>query len=424
MPRQCPRKRVPHDVVYFQHPEHDARSIEPLAAADAIGNGPNLLGPPGLQSGDRVRRLKIHPLFQFAHHCAAHRQQHLRGIGDIHAVFGEHGEGAIAKGLRVLCDLAAERLEPLPVVHVGRLAHLALELASKKMDLDDLIGTRDALGLGERHRVDRVARRPAQLQRDVAHQLSSRRGEVARTSAGTLVHRVAVHHRADGVAAAQVVEGEVHRRAMLRVADRVAVALCEAGADEVLHDVELDRCPSDIRPEVSGLRAGAVLEVRMREATSFTQRSERGERLHSGLGDRELVGPADHVVRRILADVADGGDARRERATGIVVPSGEPDHVVADVRLDRHRLREPLPLVRSDAWPGLLHRQVPLRLRHAHRPIERQTEAIDAVALCSERSVHGAQRILGGLPRRETDVHVVHHLALVAAATLVVHLGR
>ena len=79
-------------------------------------------------------------------------------------------------------------------------------------------------------------------------------GAVAGPVAGAVVDGVAVDHRADRVAAAQVVEREVHHGPALRALDRVAEAVGQPRADEILDDVQLERRPPDVRAEVRRLR--------------------------------------------------------------------------------------------------------------------------------------------------------------------------
>ena len=74
----------------------------------------------------------------------------------------------------------------------------------------------------------------------------------------------------------------------------------------------------------------------MGKSAPVPHRGQRGERLHGGFGDGDLVGPADEVVRRILADISNGCDPGSEGSPGVFKPGREPDHVVADVGLDGH----------------------------------------------------------------------------------------
>ena len=129
-------------------------------------------------------------------------------------------------------------------------------------------------------------------------------------------------------------------RAVLRVLDRVAEAVRESGTDEVLDDVELQRSPADVRPEVRTLGGRAVLQVGVRQSADVPHGRKRGERPHRLLGDQDLVGAADQLIGRVLADVTDGGDASGEGAACVLEPRREPDHVVAHMRLDRHGVRE------------------------------------------------------------------------------------
>ena len=123
----------------------------------------------------------------------------------------------------------------------------------------------------------------------------------------------------------------------------------------------------------------------MGERPVRAQCPDRRQGTHRLLGDEDLVGAAEQVVGGVLADVADRRDAGRQRPQRVLEPGGKPDHVVAEVRLDRCGLAEPSPLVGADARTGLLDREVPLALRHAHRPVEREPEPVDAVARCGER---------------------------------------
>ena len=93
------------------------------------------------------------------------------------------------------------------------------------------------------------------------------------------------------------------------------------------------------------------------------------------------------------------------------------------MRLDRRGLPEPLPFVGADSRPGLFDGEVPLGLRHAHGPVERQPEPVDDVTRFGKRRVDLDERRLGSRPGREPDLHVVHHPALVATPSFVLGFG-
>ena len=92
-----------------------------------------------------------------------------------------------------------------------------------------------------------------------------------------MIDGVAVDHRADRVATAQIVEGEVHDGAALGALDRVAEAMGQPRSDEFLDDVQLQRGPSDVGAEVGRLRGRTVLEVRVSEraVVAAARRSRR-----------------------------------------------------------------------------------------------------------------------------------------------------
>ena len=161
----------------------------------------------------------------------------------------------------------------------------------------------------------------------------------------------------------------------------------------------------------------------MGQCAVLAQRPDRGQRPYCLLGHQDLVGSAQQVVCRVLADVADRGDTGGQRPQRVLKAGREADHVVAEVRLDRRRLAEPLPLIRRDAWPGLFDREMSFGLGHTHRPVESKAEPVDGVPGLGQAGVYFGQRGLRGRPRREADVHVVHHAALIAAASLVLRFG-
>ena len=108
---------------------------------------------------------------------------------------------------------------------------------------------------------------------------------VARAVAGPMVDGVAVDHRSDRIAAAQIVECEVHDSAALGLLDRVAEAMRQPCADQILDHVQLERRPADVRTEVRRLGRRAVLEVRMgqRAVVAAARRSRRGLRTVSSV---------------------------------------------------------------------------------------------------------------------------------------------
>ena len=97
--------------------------------------------------------------------------------------------------------------------------------------------------------------------------------------------------------------------------------------------------------------------------------------------------------------------------------------MVAEVRLDGCSLTKSPPLVGPDARASLFHGEVTLGLGHAHRPVESQPEPIDGVTVLGEAGIDLDERHLGRRPCREPDVHVVHHVTLVATPPLVLRLG-
>ena len=214
----------------------------------------------------------------------------------------------------------------------------------------------------------------------------------------------------------------MHDGAAFRQLDRVAEAMRQPCPDQILDHVHLERGPPDVRTEVRCLRGGAVLEVRMGQGAVIAQRADRGERPDGLLGDENLVGAAEQVVGGVLPDVADGGDTGRQSAQGVLESGWEADHVIAEVRLDGRSLAESPPLVGPDAWARLFECEVTLRLGHAHRPVEGESEPIDRVTVLGEPGVDLDEGRLGCRPCREPDMHVVHHVALVATPSLVLGL--
>ena len=122
------------------------------------------------------------------------------------------------------------------------------------MHLDDLGSTGDPFCLGERHGVDGVARRAAQLQGDVARQLGGDRCRVAGAVSCSMVDSVAVDHRADRIASTEIVEREVDHGAALRTLNGVAEAVRQPRPDQLFDDVQLECRPPDVCTEMTGLR--------------------------------------------------------------------------------------------------------------------------------------------------------------------------
>ena len=238
-------------VVDLQDGEHDAHAVESRRdSTQAIGEVAHVRSLPRLQPGDLGWGSEVDAPFEITHRRPTQCQQHLRCIFHIDAVVVERGQCPVAELDRVCRSRGAELVEVRPVVGVGRRAHVVFDLVREEMDLDDLRGARYPLGLGEGDRVDGMTGWAPQLQSDVAHQLRGDRSQVVRPIARSVIDGVAVDHRADRITAAEIVEGEVHDGAGLGLLDGVAEAMCQPGADQILHDVLLQRGPADVRAEM------------------------------------------------------------------------------------------------------------------------------------------------------------------------------
>ena len=242
--RQLARERVADHVVDLERGEHDAQPVEPRQRAPrAFGDAGDDAVLPGLERAQLARSGDADARLELRRRAAAQRQQQRGSVGDVDAAVAQPSEHAVPERAGVGGGLGGAPLDPRPVQQRGAAAHLALERARDQLHLQHLGGGRDPLGLAQRHRVDRVARRAVQLRGDVGHHRGREHLEVALAVAAVL-DGVAVDHRAERVAVAQVVEREPDDRAVRRVGDEPAVAVREPGADQVLDRVAARAPPS------------------------------------------------------------------------------------------------------------------------------------------------------------------------------------
>ena len=287
------------------------------------------------------------------------------------------GQHTVAERPRVGGGLGGAPLGPRPVQQRGAAADLALELARDQLDLEDLGSVRDPLRLAQRHGVDRVSGRPVQLRGDVDHHRGGEHREVAMAVAAVL-DGVAVDHRAERVAVAQVVEREADDRAVARLGHEPAVAVREPRADQVLDRVELERRPAQVAAVVAELHRRAVVEVGVHERAASRCAAIAPSALHRGLREVGVVVAARRLEGEVLAEVADRGDAGRERVDGVLQARGRADHEVAEVRLDR-RGGDVAPVAVVEPRAGLLGGGGAPLGGHAHRAREAEPEAIERV---------------------------------------------
>ena len=240
----------------------------------------------------------------------------------------------------------------------------------------------DALCLGHRHRIDRMAAGLRRLSHQVDQQIARQRAIVG--GIGRAVSRgVAIEHGAGRRAnhGERALEGEPRHR----IAEGMAEAMGDARPDQLLHHIALDRRGAERRGEVGEPGGEPVVEVGMDQHLDLL-RGDEAEGAHGGERRLHIVIPMRQAKGEILAEVADDGGAGLQRRDGVLQRRRRAHDEVAEMRRDRRHLGEGAErLRRVEDEAGAARLAVAQMRRIAHAPIEADAVAIGRAAVMDLR---------------------------------------
>ncbi len=240
----------------------------------------------------------------------------------------------------------------------------------------------DALGLGHRHRVDRVAAGLRRLSHQVDQQIARQRAIVGgigwAVGGGVAIEHGAGRRVHDGERA---LEGKPRHR----IAEGMAEAMGNARADQLLDHVALDRRGAERRSKVGEPRGEPVVEIGMDQHLDLL-RGDQAERAHGGERRLHIVIPMRQAKGEILAEIADDGGAGLQRRGGVLQRRRRAHDEVAEMRRDRRHLGEGAErLRRVEDEPGAARLAAAQMRRIAHAPIEADAVAVGRAAFIDLR---------------------------------------
>jgi len=272
---------------------------------------------------------------------------------DVHTRICQPGQRVFADPFTHLHHLAREgtgRPEVHRPVHSSR---RTLDLATESLALSDLLSGWDADGFGDRERMYRVPGWTLQLGQDVPKQVLTHDRPVMREIVSER-DGVAVDHRADALMIVDLVQRENPAHSLDRVGGQPPDAMAEPGAEQVLNNIALQVSPTCHGGAIEEERCEPILQVGVEQQPILATRTQDRDRADR-LGDcRHWVLPHGCFMRKVLRQVADGGDTGLERVNGVGGCRRKPDHEIAHVGLDWNDLADLAPFGQGrDEWACL-----------------------------------------------------------------------
>jgi hypothetical protein len=185
-----------------------------------------------------------------------------RGVGYVDPELGQAPKYVACESAPALDQPDGQIVHARQIDQLGRRCGVLGEAAGEDLYVDNLVDIGDALVLGHGHRIDGMARSPAVQGPDVRLQIAGEAGEVA-GGGGLVAHGAAVDHRTGR-------GGDLAQRAMEREpevggGEMVAIAMRDAGTDEVLDDVFLKQDHAERRARVGEQAGKPIVQIGMNE---------------------------------------------------------------------------------------------------------------------------------------------------------------
>ena len=203
----------------------------------------------------------------------------------------------------------------------------------------------------------------------------------------------------------------------------MAEAMAGPGADQRLDDMLFDQHHTERRAHVGEQPRKAVVEVGMDQDFDILG-GDQPERDDGRLRGGDVVVPVGQPKREILAEIADRGRAGCKRMFGVVERARQAEHEVAEMGGGGRRAGDPRKVLRSVQHdPGAPSTPRTIGRGIAHRPVERDAEAVDGHTAPGAGLVHLGDRAHGPLDTAEADMGVLHDASARRHRALVVGLA-